>query len=79
VPNIVRGADKVARGIIGGLRRLVPPDVERRLATVNGKVGVVSYCNGVPHSVLAFEVMAEEITSIYVITNPDKLKHIQPL
>jgi len=79
VLNVVRGADKVARGIIGGLKRLVPSDMERRLATVNGKIGVVNYHNGGAHSVLTFEVVADKITSIYVITNPDKLKHIQPL
>jgi RNA polymerase sigma-70 factor, ECF subfamily len=78
VPNIVRGSENVARGIIGGLKRLVPPDMERRLAMVNGKTGLINYRNGKPHSVLTFDIGKDQIRSIYIITNPDKLAHIQP-
>jgi RNA polymerase sigma-70 factor (ECF subfamily) len=79
VPNVVHGADKVARGIIGALKRLVPRDMVRRIVSVNGTTGVVNYRNGKAHSVLTFDVVAEKIQTIYVITNPEKLAHIPDL
>jgi RNA polymerase sigma-70 factor (ECF subfamily) len=79
VPNIVRGSENVARGIIGGLKRLVPPDMDRRLTMVNGRMGLINYRNGKPHSVLTVDVGENKIQSIYVITNPDKLAHIGPV
>lgn len=77
VPNVICGADKVARGIIGSLKRLVPRDMVRRIATINGKPGLINYRNGQPHSVLTFDVVDEKIQAIYIITNPEKLAHIQ--
>jgi RNA polymerase sigma-70 factor, ECF subfamily len=79
VPNIIHGSEKVARGIIGGLKRLVPADMDRRIAMVNGKMGIINYRDGKPHSVLTFDVGEDKIQSIYVITNPDKLARIQPV
>jgi hypothetical protein len=52
VPNVVYGADKVARGIIGALMRLLPKDMVRRTTSINGKIGLINYHNGKPHSVL---------------------------
>jgi RNA polymerase sigma-70 factor (ECF subfamily) len=79
VPNVVQGAEKVARGIIGALQRLVPKDMVRRIATVNGKTGLVNYQNGRPHSVLAFDAVGDKIQAIYIVTNPEKLSHIPNL
>ena len=77
VPNVVRGADSVARGIIGSLKRLVPRDMFRRIASINGKPGLINYRDGKPHSVVTFDVVEERIQAIYIITNPEKLAHIQ--
>jgi len=76
VPNVVYGAEKVARGIIGSLKRLVPKDIVRRIASINGKLGLVNYQNGKPHSVLTFDADGDKIQAIYIITNPEKLSHI---
>src|SRR5262249_121174 len=46
VPNMIRGPDKVARGILGGLKNLVPKNLTRRMARINGEPGIVSYLNG---------------------------------
>jgi RNA polymerase sigma-70 factor, ECF subfamily len=79
VPNPVRGADNVARGILGGLRRLVPKTLVRRLARINGEPGLVNYLNGKPHSVLTLDAVGDRIRTIYIVTNPEKLAHLSGL
>jgi RNA polymerase sigma-70 factor (ECF subfamily) len=79
VPNEVRGAEKVARGILGGLKRLVPKTLVRKLVRINGAPGLVNYLEGKPHSVLTLDVQDGRIREIYIVTNPEKLSHIPPL
>jgi RNA polymerase sigma-70 factor, ECF subfamily len=79
VPNPIRGSDNVARGIMGGLRKLLPRDLVRHVVEVNGDPGVVSYLNGKPHSVLTLEVQEGYIQAIYILTNPEKLSHLPEL
>lgn len=79
VPQKVHGADKVARGVLGGLKRLVPSGLVRKLAYINGEPGLINYLHGEPHSVLTVEVQDGRISSIYVITNPEKLRHLAAL
>jgi RNA polymerase sigma-70 factor (ECF subfamily) len=79
VPNPVRGAGNVARGILGGLRRFVPKTLVRRLVRINGEPGVVNYQNGKPHSVLTLDAAGGRIRAIYVVTNPEKLSHLPEL
>ena len=50
VPNLIQGADNVARGIFGGLKKMVPKNLVRRVMEINGEHGVVSYLDGKPHS-----------------------------
>ena len=76
VPNEVRGADKVARGILGSLKRLVPATLVRRLVRINDAPGLVNYLDGKPHSVLTIDVQEGRIRNIYIVTNPEKLSHI---
>jgi len=79
VPNLVQGADNVARGILGGLRKLVPTILVRRLAPINGKPGLVNYLKGKPHSVLTIDIADDRIRAIYIVTNPEKLSHVPDL
>jgi RNA polymerase sigma-70 factor, ECF subfamily len=79
VPNLVRGADNVARGILGSLRRLVPKTLVRRIAEVNGEPGLVNYLDGKPHSVLTLDAVRGRVRTIYVLTNPEKLSHLPQL
>jgi RNA polymerase sigma-70 factor (ECF subfamily) len=79
VPNLVHGAGNVARGIFGGIRKLVPKDVVRRMAQINGAPGVVTYLNGKPFSVLTLDASEGRVRAIYIVTNPEKLAHIPPL
>jgi RNA polymerase sigma-70 factor (ECF subfamily) len=79
VPNLVSGAEKVARAILGGVQKLTPPNLALRMTVVNGAPGVVSYLDGRPFSVLTLDIRHGHIQTIYIVTNPDKLAHIPAL
>jgi RNA polymerase sigma-70 factor, ECF subfamily len=79
VPNLIQGADNVARGIFGGLERIVPKNLVRRVMEINGEPGVVSYLDGKPHSVLTLGAGEGRIHAIYILTNPEKLAHLPGL
>jgi RNA polymerase sigma-70 factor (ECF subfamily) len=79
VPNPIRGADKVARGILGSMDRLLPKTLVRRLTKINGESGLVNYLAGKPHSVLTLHTVGGRIRTIYIVTNPEKLRHLPDL
>jgi RNA polymerase sigma-70 factor (ECF subfamily) len=78
VPNQIHGSDKVARGIVRSLAKLVPKNLVRRVVEINGDPGIVSYLNGRPYSVVTLEASQGHIQAIYLVTNPDKLQHLPP-
>jgi RNA polymerase sigma-70 factor (ECF subfamily) len=79
VPNLVYGPENVARAIIGGMKKLVPNNLTRRIALINGEPGVVAYLEGRPYAVVTIEVADERIKSVYIVSNPEKLAHLSPL
>jgi RNA polymerase sigma-70 factor, ECF subfamily len=79
VPNLIHGADNVARGILGSFGKFVPKNLVRRLAQINGAPGLVCYLNGKPYSVLTLDTSERHIHAVYVLTNPEKLAHIPAL
>ena len=79
VPNLIRGAENVARGILGGFRKLLPTALVRQVARINGKPGVVGYLDGKPHSVVTLDAVDGRIRTIYILTNPEKLAHLPEL
>jgi len=79
VPNLISGADKVARGILGSLKKLVPHNLLIRIAMINGQPGIVSYLDSKPYSVLTLDTRDGRIRAIYVLTNPEKLAHLAKL
>lgn len=79
VPNAVHGAANVARGILGGLAKLVPGNLRPHIVQINGEPGIVSYLNGKPFSAITVHASGGRIQSIYLVTNPEKLSHIPSL
>ena len=79
MPNVIEGAEKVARGVVGALRKLVPKEVVRRQVEINGAPGLVSYLNGEPFSAVSFDITDGQIRAIYIVTNPEKLEHLPTL
>jgi RNA polymerase sigma-70 factor (ECF subfamily) len=79
VPNLVHGADNVARGILGSLKKFVPKELVRHMAEINGAPGILTYLNGKPFSVLTLDAVEGRIRAIYIVTNPEKLAHLPKL
>jgi RNA polymerase sigma-70 factor, ECF subfamily len=79
LPKPIYGPENIARGVLEGLRRLVPRTLVRRPVEINGQPGIVSFLNGCPFSVFTLDVADGLISRIYVVTNPEKLKRIPPL
>jgi RNA polymerase sigma-70 factor (ECF subfamily) len=79
VPNLIHGSDAVARAIVRSMTKLVPRNLVRRMAQINGNPGVITYLEGMPFSVFTIDGTAEQVRAIYVVTNPEKLSHLPPL
>jgi RNA polymerase sigma-70 factor, ECF subfamily len=73
--NPIYGPSKVARGLLGLLRK-APPGFISRVALVNGQPGLVNYLNGVPFAVVALDSVEGRIREIDIVVNPDKLQHV---
>lgn len=71
----IMGAERVAMFFLGLLSK-VPPGFSYSLATVNGQMGIVAYDDGLPYNVTSFHVVDGQIAAIYLVVNPDKLRHI---
>jgi RNA polymerase sigma-70 factor (ECF subfamily) len=76
--NPIHGADKILR-FIGGVSRknLALQTMQVRAATVNGLAGFVMREADGSISTMAFECCGGRIAAIYVVRNPEKLRHVQ--
>jgi len=71
LPKPIHGAQHIARGIIEGIRRLVPKNLVRRFVEINGQPGIVTFLEDRPFSVFTLDAADGLVSRIYVITNPD--------
>jgi RNA polymerase sigma-70 factor, ECF subfamily len=79
LPKQIKGAEKVARGILHGMQNRVPKEVVGHVAQINGKRAVIGYLNGKPFSVVSVNVRQGRIKDVFVVTNPDKLARLPEL
>jgi RNA polymerase sigma-70 factor (ECF subfamily) len=79
LPNVIHGAEDVARIILDRMSTVTPKNLVVRLAQINGEPGFVSYLNGKPFSALTLDSGEGSITAIYIVTNPQKLAHLPDL
>jgi RNA polymerase sigma-70 factor (ECF subfamily) len=75
----IHGPENVARAGVTGLQRLLTLGVDQRFVEINGRPGIVSYLDGRPQSVFTIEARDGRIHAIFILTNPEKLAHIEPL
>jgi len=74
--NPIIGADKVARLFISLAKKNAGRDIRIEPAMINGTVGTIVYVNGeVDHS-FSMAIDRDRIAAIYVVRNPDKLRHV---
>jgi RNA polymerase sigma-70 factor (ECF subfamily) len=74
--NPIIGADKVARFFIGLAGKTAGHDVRIAPAVINGAVGALLYLDGELDLTLSMAIDGEKIAAIYVVRNPDKLRHL---
>ena len=74
--NPIIGADKVARFFIGLAGKIAGQDVRIEPAVINGAVGALLYLDGELDLTLSMAIDGEKIAAIYVVRNPDKLRHL---
>jgi RNA polymerase sigma-70 factor (ECF subfamily) len=76
--NVIEGADRVAAFLAGVVRKGWTDDMTVRFDTINGLPGlIVSGPNGLLQT-NAFEIDGDVVKAIYVVRNPDKLRHLSP-
>jgi RNA polymerase sigma-70 factor (ECF subfamily) len=74
--NVIEGAGRVAAFLTGAVRKGWTDDVTIRFETINGLPGMLlTWPNGLVQTT-AFEIEGETIKAIYVVRNPDKLRHL---
>jgi RNA polymerase sigma-70 factor (ECF subfamily) len=72
----LQGAEPVARAMLHAARKHGVTEAEMRPASINGLPGFVRFQNGHAVAVLAFGVTGGRIEAVFVISNPDKLRHL---
>ena len=73
--NPIHGADKVARFFIGVAGKAAGRDIRIEPATINGSIGALLYMDGELDHSLSISIDGEKIAAIYLVRNPDKLRH----
>jgi RNA polymerase sigma-70 factor (ECF subfamily) len=74
--NVIEGAERVAAFLTGVVRKGWTDELTVRFDTINGLTGlIVSGPNGLVQT-NAFEIEGDVVKAIYVVRNPDKLRHL---
>ena len=74
--NVIEGAERVAAFFAGVVRKGWTDDLTVRFDTINGLPGlIVNGRRGLVQTV-AFEIEGDVMKAIYIVRNPDKLRHL---
>jgi ketosteroid isomerase-like protein len=76
----VTGGERIARFLLGLLRRFGDAGTTTEMALVNGQPGAIAYDGG--HrvvAVFALDIAGGRVQAIRAIVNPDKLRHLGPV
>jgi RNA polymerase sigma-70 factor, ECF subfamily len=80
--NVIDGADRVAQFLVAATRKRPGAwwreDFTVRFATINGLPGLIVDAPEGPVQTAAFEIENAVIRALYVVRNPDKLRHLAP-
>jgi len=78
--NVIDGADRVAQFLVDATRKRDDAwwrdDFTVRFATINGLPGIIVDAPEGPAQTAAFEIEHDVIRALYVVRNPDKLRHL---
>ena len=76
--NVLEGADRSARFLIGAARKGWRDEYTLRFAVINGLPGVIIDAPEGPIQTSAFEIEDGVVRALYVVRNLDKLRHLAP-
>lgn len=74
--NVIEGADRASRFLVGASRKGWRDDFTLRFATINGLPGLIIEGPEGPVQTNAFEIDDGVVRALYVVRNPDKLQHL---
>jgi RNA polymerase sigma-70 factor, ECF subfamily len=78
--EVIDGADRAARFIVGATRKRADAwwreDFTMRFAIINGLPGVIVDAPEGPVQTAAIEIEGDVIRAVYVVRNPEKLRHL---
>jgi RNA polymerase sigma-70 factor (ECF subfamily) len=77
--NVVRGVDRVLRLFQGLARKAAYRPLLLRIVMIDGLPGFVSIDRGAILQTTAIEVRDGKISALYIVRNPDKLRHIEAM
>ena len=73
--NPIVGAEKIARFFIGIAAKNAGHDVRIEPAMINGAFGALLYLDGELDHTMSMAISGDKIAAIYIVRNPDKLRH----
>jgi len=74
--NPIIGADRIARFFIGLAAKNAGHDIHIAPAMINGAVGALLYLDGELDHTMSMAIEGDRIAAIYIVRNPDKLRHL---
>ena len=74
--NVLDGADRAARFLVGAARKGWRDDYTLRFALINGLPGVIVDGPEGPVQTAVFEIDGDAVRALYIVRNPDKLRHL---
>ncbi len=74
--NVIRGIERVLRLFVAQRRKKTAPPTLLHTATIDGLPGFVSIDRGNVLQTTALDIQDGRIAAIYIVRNPDKLRHL---
>ncbi len=75
----VRGRDAVAQFVLGVTAKFLPPGARFAVVDVNGRPTLlIRHPYGSPAFVISLDVAGAEVSAVWVVANPEKLKALSP-
>jgi len=75
VGHPIQGSDFVSRFLVGVWPRFLV-QMDRQMVDINGSPGLIMRSHGRIHYAFSFEIADGRVRNIYIISNPDKLRHL---
>jgi RNA polymerase sigma-70 factor (ECF subfamily) len=75
--NVIAGAERVAAFLAGVVRKGWTDETAARFETINGLPGLILTWPDGSLQTAAFEIADDVVGAIYIVRNPDKLRHLR--